>query len=887
MRTRRGGAAHPGGLQHPVSEVPAHPSGAGSRPHVRRERLRAALDEHGWRVAVVRARAGSGKTEALRDWARDRPDVVHVVLEQQHDGPMRFTDALSRALSASAKVAHDELVRPPGAAAQAHEVIYSLLDRVTRPSVLVLDAVENVGDPWVLDALDALTRTSTERHRLVLCGRRIPRLTALAIMRVRDEVADVVDADLRLDDDEASALYEVIVGAPPAPPVLSALLDFTEGWVAAFRLAARQWQSPRNRTIAEHLEAAVPSIRDYLLGDVLARLRSPLVEFLVDTSILHRLATPLCDAVRDASDSAQILRELEHETAFLEPAPGEPGAARLHGLLHRVLLDELTTSDPHRCRELHRRAARWFHATGSAIEAMQHTVEAGDLDDAWRTFEAHWLDRLLAGDVLTVLGWTRILARQPQLDVARASQLAIALLILRRPTQAEHFVIKATFLHETGDEEHAPMLEVARCLHAVSRGSFGVAIAHADAARHGLGEPHAAVWRRLRMSVMLSYVLSFADRLGNARAELESALRDEDPTSPLDAVVFPTARASFALTDSRMAEAEDFADRAIEAGRALPRAARAVLCEAHYIKAFVALERNDLDTAELHFNRCIASGEALAYAHVRVLVRLGLARLQHARGQRDAAFALVAECRRLPHTRLDGYLLERITEVEAHLRLCEDEPVTVLATLPPNRGPRLRLVEARALAMLGEHAAALDILDDADPPGARRAVQVAFLRARCAPDVLTARRHVVAGLELAERHSFVRMVLDERAWMLEHLFALVATWPTDFVSRLVDWSLHELTVRAPITPLSKLSERELEVWRYLATPLSLGEISRRLYISRNTMKTHVRNIYRKLGVTAREAAVAVRLQEGAPTTERLLDAKPGGNGPREAGRGSQ
>lgn len=861
-----------------MSEEPDLRFGASSRPYVRRERLRAALDDgRAWRVAVVRARAGSGKTDGLREWSSDRTDVVHVVLEPQHDGPMRFTEALATALSASTDVVRSRL-EPPGAVGPAHEVAGSLLAQVTRPSVLVLDSVENLGDPWVLDALDALARSATERHRIVLSGRRIPRLVALAIMRVRDQVVDVVDADLRLDDDEASALYELIVGSPPAPPVLSALLDFSEGWVAAFRLAAKQWKSPRNRTIAERLEEAVPSIRDYLLGDVVARLRSPLVDFLVDTSILHRLSTPLCDAVRDATDSGQILRELEHENAFIEPAPGEPAAFRLHGLLHRALLDELTTTDPERCRELHRRAARWFHATGHEIDAMHHTAEAGDIDDAWRTFESHWLDRVLAGDVLTVLGWTRILARLSHLDVARASQLAIALLILRRPTQAEHFVVKATFLHETGDEEHAPMLEVARCLHAMSRGSFDVAIAHAEAARVGLGEPHAIVWRRLRMSVALSFVLSFADRIDEARAELDSAARDDDPTSPLDAVVFPTARASLALTEARLAEADDLADRAIEAGRTLPRAARSVLCEAHYIKAFVALERNDLDIAEQHFNRCVTSGEALAYAHVRVLVRLGLARLQHARGQRDAAFALLAECRRLPHTRLDRHLLERITEVEAHLRLCEGDALTVLEMLPPNRGPRLRLVEARALAMIGEHAAALAIVDDTEPPGERRAVQLEFLRARCAPDVLTARRHIVAGLEIAERHGFVRMALDERGLLLDHLLALVATWPTDFVSRLVDSSLHELTVRTPITPLSKLSDRELEVWRYLATPLSLGEISRRLYISRNTMKTHVRNIYRKLGVTAREAAVAVRLQEGVPATDRPPEATSGGNG---------
>jgi ATP/maltotriose-dependent transcriptional regulator MalT len=101
------------------------------------------------------------------------------------------------------------------------------------------------------------------------------------------------------------------------------------------------------------------------------------------------------------------------------------------------------------------------------------------------------------------------------------------------------------------------------------------------------------------------------------------------------------------------------------------------------------------------------------------------------------------------------------------------------------------------------------------------------------------------------------LLLDERQWLLEHLHALAPSWPTDYVAGLIERSVQELAIRTPADRLAKLSERELEVWRQLSTPLSLSEISRRLFISRNTMKTHVRNIYRKLEVATREAAVAV------------------------------
>ncbi|HEX7094612.1 MAG TPA: LuxR C-terminal-related transcriptional regulator [Acidimicrobiales bacterium] len=828
---------------------------------MRRSRLRAALDDGGWRVAVVRACGGAGKTVGLQEWAGSRRGIVHVVFEARDNGPERFTTALATALGAGRDDVGQQLARRDGAPADPAEVIDALFARVPRPDVLVLDAVENLGDPFVLGALDALVRAASEQHRVVVSGRRIPRVTALAVLRVRGQLVDVVDSDLRLDECEAAELFELETGSPP-PGVLPALLDFTEGWLAAFMLAAKEWRAPSKRSIGERLDAAVPAIRDFLLSDVVGRLRAPLVEFLVDTCILQRLSASRCDAVRDASDSALALRELDHETAFVEPVPGEHGVLRVHALLRRALEDELAATNPERLRLLHRRAARHCHATGDEVGAMDHAVAAGDLDAAWATYRAHWVDRFLAGDFLTVARWARLLTRQPNVDASRASELALTLLLLRRPTQAEHFVVRATLLHDERDAQHTPLLEMTRFLHAMSRGSIDAAIEHAEAARAAFGERDAPLWRRLRLSLPLSCALGLADRVPDARAELEAALHDEDPASPYDAVAFPTAQAFLSLFESRLADADQFADRALDAGRALPRAARTHVCDARSVKALVCLERNDLEGAQLQLNRCVGHGEALAVAHVRVLIRLCLARLHHARGQRAAAFALLAECRRLSHARLDHRLLDRIVEIEAHLRLCEDDALGALELLPPVRGRRLRLIEARARAALGD-TSATELLDGLDPPGLRRSVQVPLVRARCATDPQRARREVATAVELAERGGYTRMLLDERAWLLEHLLALVAVWPSDYVSRVVDASLHELAVREPPTPLTKLSERELEVWRYLATPLSLGEISRRLFISRNTMKTHVRNIYRKLGVTAREAAVAVRVEDAA------------------------
>jgi LuxR family maltose regulon positive regulatory protein len=248
-----------------------------------------------------------------------------------------------------------------------------------------------------------------------------------------------------------------------------------------------------------------------------------------------------------------------------------------------------------------------------------------------------------------------------------------------------------------------------------------------------------------------------------------------------------------------------------------------------------------------------------------VLPRLGLARVHHVQGRRDAAHRCIAECRHLPDVRLDWHFHERIAEVEGHLRMREGEYHTAIAGLPALRSARLRLVEVRALAALGEHEQALNLLNKVRPPGARRGIQIALVLARCLPQPDDRREALEEAVHLAEQGGYLRILLDEQQWLVDRLIELVPTWPSDYVRQVLDLAAAEsstvVVAGTPVVMFSALSTRELEVWRYLATPLSLTEIARRLFISRNTMKTHVRNIYRKLGVTTREQAVGVQLTE--------------------------
>jgi LuxR family maltose regulon positive regulatory protein len=735
-----------------------------------------------------------------------------------------------------------------------------------RVDTIVFDSAERLTHPAVLHALDELIVGAPPSLRFVFAGRATPPLASLAGLRIRGDLREIADEVLRLDEREAVGLFAVVVGhAPPELTLVPRLMELSEGWLGGFRMAAAEWQvapdrSETDRTDAERLDDAMAPIRAYVFGDVLSRLSPRLVAFLADTSAFEVLEADMCDAVRERTDSGHLLGEVERATAFLRPMPGRAGHYRLHGLVRRAILDAVRIASTERLQDMHARAAEICWLAGDETAAMRHLVAADRVDEAWRLFLDHWTDRFFSGGFTTLFEWTAMLAATDVRDADRCAELVCALLLLGQVPDAEALLVELTRRHGRGPDS-TPM-EVARFLHSYALGSLDVALVHSTRARADEDDP-GSLWRRLRVDLGLCFLFAFVDRIPEAWRAYDSARRDEDATALLDAVTYPSALGHLALTEGRLGDAEALASRALAAGRRLDPLARSMLCEAHHTKGFVHLERNELDDAEHHFREAIAAADNVTFAHTRVLPRLGLARLEHVRGHRDRAHELLTVCRNLPEARLDWHFLERIAEVEGGLRLRDGDARGAIDELPSMPSQRLGLIEVRALAALGEHERALDALALIRPPGARRGVQVSLVLARCLPDHNARTNALRDALQLAERQGLVRVLVDEKSWLIDRLLGLVPTWPTGFVQAVLEASIDESThvdlARVPLSPYSPLSPREIEVWRYLATSLSLTEIADRLFVSRNTIKTHVRNLYRKLGVTTREEAVNVEV----------------------------
>jgi LuxR family maltose regulon positive regulatory protein len=809
---------------------------------------------------LVHAKAGAGKTTALTRFAhRSRVRVAWYSLDRVDNDPDRFFAHCAAAIGHDVGIdALDLLEDGYGPDAVASSFVADL-GQVPAPVILVLDDLHVIAEPYVYDALDEIARDAPSHVRLVLAGRERPRLTTIEAARVHGDLLELDDSILRMSVDEASATLERIVRARIDPRDVETLVERTDGWVAGIALAGLTLRDASNREEAiRNFSGSERPVAEYLTHEVLDHQPRHLVQFLLDTSVLDQLEPEACAFVSTRDDAAAILQDIGRRQLFVTPVDGEASVLCYDALFRELLEDALRRSDPERHRTLHRRAAAWYEQHGEP-SAFEHWLEAGDVDRAWELFHGHAVSRLFSGGRATVARWTALLPdRTEGIDVGRAVDLALALLYLGDANGAEDWIAHAIdVLGGTRDvtDETRGRLQFTQFLLALARGDVYTSRTHAERALAILDRAAPGTWAQLRGSVGFVRVASLIGDFDAADAMYERAARESVPRTAVESVVLPTARCELELSKGNLNYADALASQAIDAATRIASASDPVTADAHYVRGTVFFERNDLASAEEELRVAMQLGERSGYVHSALGPALSLARVWHLQGRAGHAWALLDEVRRHRGRALPDVLVQRVEATCARLAMLDGdvEPARAHAALcDERRRPRLL---ARLHADAGETELALAALDRVLGRGRWERLDGLLVRARCAPSADERAVALHDALVLGEPDGFVRVFVDESRWITEPLRELVASWPTPYVARLVTALANEPDRPSPRAGTGALTDRELAVWRYLSTPLSAREIADALFISRNTLKSHLRSIYRKLGASTRHDAV--------------------------------
>ena len=837
---------------------------------VRRSRLLDRLDRGDQvRLALVVGPAGAGKTMLLADWLAARPQRPSAWLscDAADADPARFVAAIIEAARygfGQPSIGEDarQLIRLDGEVSA--DAVAALADDLDVPDgvrVLVIDDFHLAGAASA-DTLRWLVQYHPPSLQLIVASRVDPPLRVHR-MRAHQDLVELRDGDLAFSVEETESLLAGF-GVRLDESELALVHRRSEGWAAGLQMAAISIQgSPDRATAAGRVRLHRHTVADYFLEEVLSHQPPEVAEFMLATSVLDELSVPACTALC-GQGSAKMLEFLYGTHMFVAIVDEETRTYRYHHLIREVLQTELHARDPAREKRIHEAAAQYLIEAGQAGAAARHLLAAGDQAAAFSL-----LSDGVVRDVLTNPAVSSALdldeIRPEVFAGAPEFLLPLAAELLWRGAfeRGSRAVTLARKCHiDPGRQpELAVRLALVNMLHCTFTGQFDEALAHRERARPFETEADGVSDWIVTLDTLAMYCHTYLGHFSEAR-QLADALMSAQVSAPLTEVLCPGVISQAAFLEGALEEAGALAAGTLTAARRLHFDRHYFAFHALRTTALLALERYDLAAAAEPVERAleIVSGARPAFNH---LAQLDRARIWAASGNYEDALASLPAARAALKSG-HSVLLAEADELEARIRLGlgdQSGAASVIERLPGDRRIVMSAIVALAAGNPGQAAQALS---SAPAEGAtiRSDLELRLLRASIAIGQSSPQAPILVrqALAVADRHGFARTVVDTAPQLVEHVISEPHLYPrTRQLTALITTGLKARKRAAPGPRQGKLLDplttAEIRVLEKLSERLTYTEIAADLYLSLNTVKTHLRHAYMKLGVTSRSSAV--------------------------------
>ena len=794
-------------------------------------------------------------------------------------------------------------------------VLAALINEVTLLSekiVLILDDYHLINSQPVHDGLQFLLENLPPQLHLVITTREDPPIS-ISRLRVRGQLNEMRASDLRFTLEETSNFLNLVMGLNLSEDDIAALETRTEGWIAGLQLAALSMQGLDDVTGFIHsFTGSNRMILDYLIEEVLDQQSEAVQAFLLQTAILNRLTGSLCDALTGQDDGQVTLEALEHANLFIIPLDDERRWYRYHHLFADLLKRRFNKTQSDQVTVLHRKAGKWFEAQGFISEALEHIFASSDFawagqlleeigsDMIWKEGDSlslqRWMEKIPKDivhsrpELCLISGWLYHSADSPEPfepylesvqaylasegrernndDLSGQKRTAESRSVMSKDAgsmRAEIATIRGVVAARNGDlsrsiEQYKLALEVVPEDNLFLRAKAIAGLAEYHFFRGEVRDAHRLYAESHRMSLAGGYIhwgSSIAlSRLANTQRRLGQLHQAMNTYEQMKQV---------------------FANQVV---KNIQISGYACVGMGQIFYAW-----NELDNAEQQSHAGIDYGKKVNNLRILTLGHLALARTLQAQGDAVGAMNTMQDANEIwQNYNLSRWtLLPSVAAYQAWLSLVQGDiaPASQWAQekgLDPD-GELLYQYErdfitlARLFVAQGEGDKALELLQrllSSAVQGGRIAREIEILALQSISiheqgNLEQALTVLKKALTLAEPGGFMRVFVDEGPPMARLLYeSLSSEIAPDYVRKLLvafpksepekAEASHQATSGS--VWIEPLTDRELEILHYVAEGLTNPDISNRLYLSPNTIKTHLRNIFGKLDVSNRTQAVA-------------------------------
>lgn len=861
---------------------------------VHRARLIQAIESGipAYKIILISAPAGYGKTTLLAEWARaSRHRIAWLSLGAEDNDLQRFLHYLAAAW---------EKVQPgiretslgvlfDGASPDSQAVLSAIVNTANElpdPLVFVLDDVHLVEDPSIHQALAFLLDHLPPALHFVIAGRGEPPLP-LARYRARHSLLEFRTEDLSFLPEETDNFLNETMQLDLPPAQVQNLHDQLEGWIAGLQLAALTFRRRPAGSGPPAISGKVRFIADYLSEDVLAYVPEAMRRFLLYTSILDRLCGPLCDAVCSGTNTVTgqaMLETLERENLFLVPLDDSREWFRYHRLFADFLRAELNRQYPAEIAGLHRRAAGWYFEHDQPELAFRHAVGGGDVERVIEIAQRYLLPKLLGGEIAVVKGWLKSLPEEWVAGSAELGYFQAALLFFTGQFDAcSRYLDDLERRARAGSRdvpEQLARVTAVRCFIACYHKDLEPAEAFARQALRDLPEDELTLRRGLYGSLGDTY--REVGRWQEARDYYRKLLElPQSPDMQFYLVHVYGALADLDLRQGRLREAAGNWRKALAVIQRPEMRGKIPLPLIGWVYIRMGeflYEWNERVSAWEHLAQGLERAELGGDVRALIAGTLIACRLKLTEGDTAAASGFLERARPLLEQAPFPDWTSRFERLQLEFWLAQGllRPAVDWARGKIQAGEIAARPENEAAAL----AAARVLIVKGDPPSLEQAhpllarlraaaeaegrkgvlIEALALQALAGwargdrPRAMTAIEH---ALRLAEPEGYVRLFADlglpmarllqearSRAVLPDYIHTLLAAFAG--------------AASAPSGPAlaEPLTTREQEVLERIAAGLNNREIAEALVISPETVKKHLASIYGKLGVSSRTQAVA-------------------------------
>lgn len=866
------------------------------------------------KLTLVSASAGFGKTTLLAEWVASAPTgrVAWLSLDRCDNDPAFFWTyliaALQKVQAELGERSHALLHSPqPPPIESVLVALINDINEIEEPFALVLDDYHVIETQAIHHAIDFLLGHLPTQMHLVVASRSDPPWP-LARLRSLGDLTELRAADLRFTPEEVTTFLRQAMGVKLAAADVAALEHRTEGWIAGLQLAALSMQG---RDDVSGFVAAFSGddryIVDYLLEEVLQRQSDRVRRFLLQTAILERLSSSLCDAVTALpGDSQKMLETIERGNLFITPLDNKRQWYRYHHLFADVLQAHALREEPEQIPSLHQRASEWYEQNGGFSDAIRHALAAQKFERVAGLIEQIWPAMRNRQQEVTALGWLKAL---PEALIRARPILSVAygLVLLStgpldaveaRLQDAERQLSQLGQITEKQYRSLPASIANARAICSQMVGDFAGAVAHAQQALTLLPSENDSERGVTAVFLGLAYWTS-----GDVAAAYESFSEGlkvfHNLGSTQIAVSATFGLAHIGLTQGLLQTTAKTCEQTLQLAAQQSVPILRGTADVYLALSEIRYEQGDLATA----GQLLEKGETLlaqgSISGIDYLWWLVKAQLTAAKGDLDMALEQLQEAERLyrrspiPNVRpiealkVRWWLQQgRLTEALDWVRdsgLSVDDSPSYLREYEHLTLARVAMAEGRSLTIaqhrhnaeknkesIHQVVAFLNQLLAAAEAKKRtgsiiKILLVLALAHEAQGNVVVAISPIERALTLAEPEGYVRIFAECGTPMSRLLKeaanrGITPTYTTQLLTALATWGqpsnhVHSTHLSSSQPLIEPLSQRELEVLRLLNTELSGPEIARELVVALSTVRTHTKRIYSKLDVTNRRAAV--------------------------------